>query len=208
MSSKKRARSKKSYSRRDYDYRREGNGSRTGGTGDYKPQVLTIATDNVSAAGKYVHKEAQLPVPRFGPSKGKATIMEILWIDFYVGVGNMQQVGVSTQAIYLTTTLGRANAADCTIATLAEDLADEQVIAAHVRDLRISTTGAFVDEIPYRCDMTDENGNGVLIGADRMFLVVGDVGAEAVYNGVAKIGYRLVNVGIAEYVGIMQSNNM
>lgn len=59
--------------------------------------------------------------------------------------------------------------------------------------------------MPQTIDMTDSEGNGVLIATDSIFIVSGAVGNIVPGQAVAKVLYRLKEVGIQEYVGIVQS---
>jgi len=58
---------------------------------------------------------------------------------------------------------------------------------------------------PVRFDLTDQNGNGILIATDQIFVVMAHLGAAVNAQATAKVTYRIVNVGIQEYVGIVQS---
>lgn len=53
--------------------------------------------------------------------------------------------------------------------------------------------------------MTDGAGNGMLVATDRLTMVYGDVASAIVSSCSVHILYRLVEVGIEEYVGIVQS---
>ena len=69
----------------------------------------------------------------------------------------------------------------------------------------LAVDGTAVSIMPISVDMTDNNGNGILIGTDKLFIVGGAVGDSTAGNTICKMLYRLVNVGITEYVGIIQS---
>ncbi len=59
--------------------------------------------------------------------------------------------------------------------------------------------------MPIVIDTTDTDGNGILVATDRLFIVGGNLSGIVAATYVAKIMYRLVEVGITEYVGIVQS---
>ena len=59
--------------------------------------------------------------------------------------------------------------------------------------------------MPVIIDLTDNNGNGLLIATDKLFIVFANLNGTVVGSAVAKVKYRLSNVGITEYVGIVQS---
>jgi hypothetical protein len=58
---------------------------------------------------------------------------------------------------------------------------------------------------PYCFDMTDAAGHGVLIATDNMFVGLNTTNFVAVATVNIKILYRMKNVTLAEYIGIVQS---
>ncbi len=59
----------------------------TGGTGDVKPQILTLASQLPAALNDYTVNQHLLPIPRFsGEPKNTATVFEILSVDWYIGL--------------------------------------------------------------------------------------------------------------------------
>jgi len=184
--------------------RSRGGGSQTGGTGDVKPQILTISTGTVGAADDYVVSQVQLPVPRFGMSKTKATIFELLWVDWYIAVQDLADNTASHWA-FLSTAVTRADADTATLLTLQEDIDEPRNFAIAGYNRIIITTGGVELIFPVHIDLTDNNGNGFLVATDRIVITQGSVGDTTISGSTAKIGYRLVNVGVEEYVGIVQA---
>lgn len=176
----------------------------TGGTGDIKPQVFTIETGVAGAVDDYVVGTFVLPVPRFGTMKTKATIFEILSIDYYMAIRNNNDNAV-VEMCYLTTSTNRTSGETCNLGAIVLDVSLPATIAPVVRTSTLSTNGATSFTFPTHVDMTDGAGNGILIATDRIIIVGGGVGNTLAGNYIAKIKYRMVNVGIAEYVGIVQS---
>lgn len=183
---------------------RSSGGSQTGGTGDVKPQFLTLSTGGAAAADDYVVEQVALPVPRFGTMKTKATIMEILSVDWYLNIADIADVGKTNWA-FLSTATSRSDGDTSTLATADLDITDPLVMFFALAHLSSTAAGTFRQEMPIHIDGTDNNGNGILIATDRIFIVGGNVGGTALGNYTAKVKYRLVNVGITEYVGIVQS---
>jgi len=68
---------------------------------------------------------------------------------------------------------------------------------------KITVDGATHVQYPIHIDLTDGAGNGMLVATDRMFIYGGGAGNAVVGRYSAKILYRLVEVGITEYVGIV-----
>ncbi len=184
--------------------RRKSGGSVTGGTGDVKPQVLTITVPANSAADDYLVQQINLPVPRFGTMKTKATVFEFLWIDWYLNLVDSTDPAAVDFAFLATQQL-RSNAETATINSFVTDVADPTSFAAVYRSTTLSTNGQLKDVAPIRMDFTDRNGNGIVIATDRLFAHVGGVTQASLGQTVAKIAYRLINIGITEYVGIVQS---
>jgi len=67
----------------------------------------------------------------------------------------------------------------------------------------LTTSGAAGVTYPVTIDTTDGAGNGMLVATDRMFIYGGAAGNTTAGRYTAKILYRLVEVGIQEYVGIV-----
>lgn len=179
-------------------------GSVTGGTGDIKPQTLTLSANAPGAADDYAVTQVNLPVPRFGTMKTKATVFELLHIDWYLQpVNAVDQAG--SDFAYLATQQLRSNGDTSTLASFTEDLQDPTTFAAICKVYNFTTSGSDVRTLPDRINFTDDNGNGMIIATDRLFLHTGNTGGMNQGATIAKATYRLVNVGITEYVGIVQS---
>jgi hypothetical protein len=54
-------------------------------------------------------------------------------------------------------------------------------------------------------DLTDGAGHGILIATDSIFIAVSEVGYTGPNTIGVKIMYRLVEVGLQEYIGLVQS---
>ncbi len=183
---------------------RTSGGSVTGGTGDIKPQQLTLSTGIAGAADDYVVNRVALPVPRFGTMKTKATIFEILAVDWYLAIENVGD-GSAQEWGFLTTSTARVDAETSTLASAVVDVADPKTFAFVLQSRFTISTGAGTEQMPIHINMTDDNGNGFLVATDQLFIVGGGVANGAAGSFVAKVYYRLTNVGIQEYVGIVQS---
>lgn len=184
--------------------RARGGGSVTGGTGDVKPQILTISSGQATAADDYVTDRLPLPVPRFGTMKSKATILEFLWVDWYIDIRDIGDT-TSISWAFLSTTALRTDDETSTLATLNEDVLDPRTFALALLNRNFTTSGLSQFYMPFHIDLTDNNGNGILVATDSIVITHGNVNGTLAGSAIAKIGYRLVNVGITEYVGIVQS---
>lgn len=84
-------------------------GSVTGGTGDVKPQVLTLFTGFTNGGpNEYAVQRVILPVARFGNRKNTTTVMEFLTLDWYINVldrttgGRTDWAFLSTNSTHIT----------------------------------------------------------------------------------------------------------
>ena len=183
---------------------RTSGGSVTGGTGDIKPQILTLDSGTLGGLSDYVVNRIALPVPRFGNMKTKAIIFEILYVDWYMGIEDLAD-HENTKFAFLTTSTTRQGGDTASFGSGATDVTDPKTFAFVLRDQTLETSGAGEVKMPIRINLTDDNGNGHLVATDQLSIVYADVAGSVVSSCVAKVGYRLVNVGIQEYVGIVQS---
>lgn len=176
----------------------------TGGTGDIKPQILTLDSGRAGAVDDYVVNQTALPVPRFGTMKTRATVFELLSLDWYVGLHDTGDLTALHWA-FLTTSTVRADADTSTEASMVIDLQEPKTFGLAAYRNNISTNGGLSVKFPISIDLTDKNGNGVLIATDRLIVVAGSVGGTAAAQAICKVNYRLTNIGISEYIGIVQS---
>jgi len=184
---------------------RTSGGSVTGGTGDIKPQWLTLDSGFTPAFSQYAVANVNLPVPRFGTLKTKATIMEILRVEWFLGLDDEADVN-NTKWGFLSTNSIRITGSAATFAGMANDARETTALAfARMTRTNIGGVGGQTDSGPISLDMTDGNGNGILIAVDKIFVNYAEIAGATLSSGTCKLLYRLVNVGITEYVGIVQS---
>ena len=188
---------------------RTSGGSVTGGTGDVKPQILTLDSGTALATSEYVVRRSALPVPRFGTMKTMATVFELLAVDWYMNIEDSGDVS-HIDAAFLSTSTTRATGATVSAGTLAADVTDPRTFAFALENQFISQpggldNGGYSRHMPVHIDLTDSNGNGMIIATDQIFVVGATESGTTGGSYVAKVLYRLVNVGIQEYVGIVQS---
>jgi len=177
-----------------------------GGTGDVKPQFLTLSTGEM-APDTYDVTQFALPVPRFGTMKSKATVFEILSVDWYLAPAILTD-GVHAAFGYLTTATNRVDSEPFILQDIATDVGRPQTFAAVGENNILIVQGGLNATFPRHVDLTDGAGNGILIATDSLTIVTANVDDAANAVSVAKIKYRLTNVGISEYVGIVQSQQV
>lgn len=177
----------------------------TGGTGDVKPQLLNLSTGLAGGVDDYVVFQAALPVPRFGTMKTKATIFELLSVDWYLAPQNMLDATQNVQSAFLSTVVTRSNGDTVTVGSITADIDDPRNFAFAYRVQHFTTSGGSDTTYPIHLDLTDNAGNGILVATDKLVITGASLTPATAGSYIAKIAYRLTNVGITEYVGIVQS---
>ncbi len=173
--------------------------SLTGGTGDVNPQQFIMRVVQ-SAPDTYTQQLFPLPIQRLN-SKGKAMVMEVLRIFFFatgVPVAIAAQV-IGTIRVHVTTS-----------AFATEPGPDNpRLVMRYEKEFQNAFTaaGSFVYDSfePFMIDMTDGAGHGFLIGTDNLFLAVSSASTSVANVATARILYRWKDVGLSEYIGIVQS---
>lgn len=172
----------------------------TGGTGDYNPQtysisVLQTAIDTTTTAS------FPTPIPRFGTGGSTTSpVMEVLKVFFVVD----DLAALSQQTTYI----GSLSTSDITApGTFGVNLiADPRVFAFFSLDgIYLTAAGFATASRVFEFDLTDGSGRGLLVATDNIFFHNFTSGTGRANNMIAKILYRMKNVTLQEYVGIVQS---
>ncbi len=106
---------------------------------------------------------------------------------------------------FLATVTSRSTGDTATFASIAADNSDPLTFANAMHHRGFLTSGATESDQPIHIDLTDGDGNGMLIATDRLFIVGANVAGTVASSFTAKIKYRQTNVGVMEYIGIVQS---
>lgn len=166
--------------------------SLTGGTRDVNPQWLTFSASQ-SAADTTTTTQQNIPIQRL-PTAGRAQVLEVLkvWFENRNGVvesDNTLQVFLTTKNFGTTAVL--PNEPTC--------------LAFWKRQFLITTSGSSIQNEPMMINLDDGAGHGLIVATDAIFLQV-QSSSTAVTNIVdCKIMYRWKNVSLAEYIGVVQS---
>ena len=177
------------------------NGGITGGTGDVNPQYF-IVTNDQTAANAYREAVFPTPIPRVPRGNGDVTIMEVLKIFW-----EFPDV----------TALPVAGGSHVKMQQQISTRPQTAIVPANPGVLsykELNFFGAFtaagsmlcVWEEPCVTDLTDGAGHGILVATDNMYFGVDTNGfgvAATLWS--AKIEYRMKNVSLVEYIGIVQS---
>lgn len=179
-------------------YSRANTDTLTGGTKDVNPQFMHVTLTGTAASGSVDTKEINMPIIRL-PRANRTQIVEILKVFFWLtpdatAAGNV----LVTQIVQLLTS-------DSTAVRTPDDSTVICSSEVYSQDTTIAGNKLFHPIMPLVHDLTDGAGHGVLVGADKLYLL-----AYKLNNGVAlvtecKILYRLKAVPLSEYIGIVQS---
>jgi len=175
-------------------------------TKDAYPQFITGTSGATGAVDDYRVGAISLPISKTPVQSGRAQVLEILKVFWYIGIENHADAAGEMFA-FLSTAQHRDSGNTSTRATLAADLEDPFTFAIALRQVNLTTSGAMAFDEPIVIDCTDGNGNGILIAADRLYVHHGDISGSTASRSVCKILYRITTVPMIEYLGIVQSQN-
>lgn len=183
--------------------KRTSGGSVTGGSGDVKPQYITAQTPIPAGVDDYSVTEILLPSIILN-QPGDATVVEILRVDYYLATRDIGDTAHEDWG-FLSTIASRATNETSNLSTFGADLGNPINFACVMKSIIIATSGGTVETMPLTINTTDDNGNGILVATNRMFFITGNVNGGAASESAVKILYRMTNVDMVEYVGIVTS---
>lgn len=164
----------------------------TGGTGDVNPQYLTVVAPQ-SGADTTTTTQVALPIQRL-PNAARAQVLEILKVFYTIGATSAE-VDNQIDVFISTTSFG----------TTGTNYGEPRVFSAYRRTLLLTTSGQSIYTEPFVQDLTDGAGHGILIATDSIFVQVVSATTSATNSARIKLMYRMKNVSLAEYIGIVQS---
>lgn len=146
------------------------------------------------------------PLPRFKTVGLKATIMELLWVDFVnpTMVVNFDVQKNSLLRVQLTTGTPTAGVLEFRDPRV---IAEVVVSKMFIKDVNGNTFWSLPNQ-PWKVDLQTQDGFGYLLASDEFnfqFAMAGrnvDLGMQVEF----KLWYRFIDVSLAEYVGIVQSS--
>lgn len=179
----------------------------TGGSGDVNPQYM-VSTLDIAQGRTNGISGTPLPIPRLQQQNGKQLVMEFLQVDFclsgaFSGASGIPQNWDLTVAITTNPNQLPSNSA------IFQDPRAIAIVAWNQYSAAIGTPADVI--VPWSIeriksvDLTDEAGHGILVATDTIYItgVTTVVGLGSIVD--ARIMYRFKEVGLAEYVGIVQS---
>lgn len=180
-----------------------GKESLTGGTWDVSPQLLSVNLSQI-AANTYAEGTIVVPQNRFNTTPSEAIVMEVLKVFFNLSEPDSNPAAAGSAVIIQAVLSTRASPSLLPYNS-------PFVIAMGEKVLRgaFTAAGTYGVELmePFMQDLTDGAGHGVLVATDQMLLGLNTVGFTAVGSVNMKILYRFKRIGLAEYIGIVQSQS-
>lgn len=174
----------------------------TGGTGDVNPQFF-VMTAPQSAADTTTTTAFNIPIQRL-PSGKSAQVMEIL--KFIVDFPTMPVIAATTES------------GDNMVCAVTTKSFGTTAVTSNEPTLllfgRVQRFGAFTAggsfgyqaaSMPMVVDLTDGAGHGYLVATDQLYVQVQSAGTGQSNTCNVRVLYRWKNVGLNEYVGIVQS---
>lgn len=199
-------------------------GSLTGGTGDVNPQWYrtTVSIPNVSAApGSNAIQQGvagfPTPVPKFNQRQDKSIVMELLKVMWTNDV-DWTFTGASPSGVLEVTSqvLTKNPAGGGPVLPTDGSVVDNYVYreAFDVSSTAIVASDLVHDGVVIH-DLTDGAGHGILIATDNVYIAASVIGYNTAASGgnlvfisnkmYASLLYRFKEVALAEYIGIVQS---
>lgn len=173
----------------------------TGGTGDVSPQLWNLGALTLSAANTFTEDEIPVPVTRYNSSRTRATVMEVLKVFISMpdtDANNSAGGSVIHASVNLSTKSLNGNTPQSSSVFAFAQRANRGAFTA-------AGTYQATDIDPIVIDLTDGAGHGVLVATDAIFLNGSTTGFTAAATYVVKLLYRFKEVSLAEYIGIVQS---
>jgi len=136
------------------------------------------------------------PIPRLQTKGGKATVMELLWIEAHVDTTLNAPAEFVRVHWY-------GGATSTTTADLLPN--NPRVITMFEKEMQMLTSGGSILESPTKSNLTSKDGYGYLFAGDIINVLVAS-GSTGIANAVYfRIYYRFVDIPITEFVGLVQS---
>lgn len=182
--------------------KRGAGGMLTGGTGDVNPQWLQW-TITQSGADTTTTTAQPIPIQRL-PDRGRAQVMEVLKVAIThtaMPVSASAAENIDSISVYISTKSQGTTATSWAEPTVFAAVLDSQSSA-------FTAAGTYMSSRPtqpFIMDLTDGAGHGYLIATDNVFGQVTSGNTGATNSAIVRLYYRWKNVGLAEYIGIVQS---
>lgn len=182
--------------------RMEGGGI-TGGTGDVNPQFMQVSAAQ-SAGDTTTTTTLALPIQRL-PTGGRAQVVEVLRVGYFP----RSTLPASASATEVLDSISVA-VSTSSFGTTSANFSEPRVISYWQIAQRSAFTAAGTymaayPPVPFWHDLTDGAGHGLLVATDNLYIQVSSSGTGQTNTVDVKLLYRWKNVGLQEYVGLVQS---
>lgn len=181
------------------------------------PQIMVLSTPFQSVVSSYITVTRPTLA---GASGANFFVMEVFWIDFYYGYGDVGN-GSATHSIGVATKEVHADGDVPSVFQNVFDAAERNNIAV-LTDTKHSTLEAisvgtpptsdafrirtnFTIRMPIRVNLTDNNGHGILVASPKLQLWGSSDGDALVGQFVARICHRMKPVSATDFYRIKQS---
>ena len=173
----------------------------TGGSGDVNPQLFS--GEGRTTAINTPHTSAfATPVSRLPKHGNRVAVMEILKIWVYPAPFTVTAVGEGYYNIWV-------NFGTKDFGATAATAKEASLFAYLRRNYKHAWTAGqgymYGEDVPIEIDLTDGVGHGVLVASDYMYVQVDSHAYGSLLAIPFKILYRIKNVALTEYIGIVQS---
>lgn len=160
---------------------------------DVKPQWINFRVTQ-SAADTFTQESLNLPInPGATVGGNKVRVIELLRAYMHSDFDTLAEDGYLALQV-------------CTASKSAvSNLADPETLMFMEIATQLVTSGAIVTVMPYVYDLTDGDGNGILVAVDELFCGIMSDGQAAARSFSLKLLYRYVDVSVQEFIGIVQS---
>lgn len=170
----------------------------TGSTKDKYPNYMSFVLTQ-SANDTFTTRSISTPIPRTGISGGsKATIMEVTRIVFH-----MENMILEAAAQYVACSLSTGSVPTA-ISTFNEGTCIYMEDVVMMLDVAVGSGGGILSKV-YDHNMCTSDGFGVLVATDAIHFSVASANTVQCNTVECRMYYRLVQVPIVEYIGIVQS---
>ena len=149
----------------------------------------------LSAANTFTTDQVFTPIPRLKTSGNKATVMELLWVDYQWGGTDLVASGDN---LSFSMSIGAAPTGTLTVS-------DPRTIMSTIKEFSALTSGGNFLETPTRAELSSLDGHGTLLASDSFHTAGVTVGQAAASVVDWRIYYRFVEISVAEFVGLVQS---
>ena len=160
---------------------------------DVFPQFMSFSVTE-TAANTFTSIRIQLPVAR-QPGAKRITVIELLQVLMQPDGEEFANGDIWDSALGFRTAATMPN------------LSDPNLFFRNQRRITVATTGSILTEEPLVQRYDGGGGKGFLLATDSIFAMVDSTSNSAALTAHFKLLYRFVEIGLQEYIGIVQQQS-